>query len=78
MSNILSTFMRDDHRACDTKFADMENAVANNNWSKGKKLFEKFASDLLHHFDMESFIHGMTFLVGFIKNIMFILYLIKI
>ena len=58
---ILSTFMRDDHRACDTKFADMENAVANNNWSKGKKLFEKFASDLLHHFDMEEKVMFIAF-----------------
>ena len=51
--SILSTFMKDDHRACDAEFANMENAIADENWAEGKKLFEKFGSDLLHHFNIE-------------------------
>jgi len=50
---ILSTYMKDDHRACDEKFANMENEVADGNWTKAKELFENFASDLNHHFDIE-------------------------
>ena len=51
--SILSTFMKDDHRACDEEFANMENAIADDNWIEGKKLFDKFGSDLLHHFKIE-------------------------
>ena len=51
--SILSTFMKEDHRACDNKFADMENAIADDNWAEGKQLFEKFGGDLLHHFNIE-------------------------
>ncbi len=50
---ILSEYMKEDHRACDVKFANMENAIADDNWTEGKKLFEDFASDLIYHFDME-------------------------
>ncbi len=50
---ILSEFMKNDHRSCDAGFANMENAVADENWTNARKQFEKFASDLLHHFDME-------------------------
>jgi iron-sulfur cluster repair protein YtfE (RIC family) len=45
--------MKEDHRACDNEFANMENAIADDDWIEGKKLFEKFGGDLLHHFDME-------------------------
>jgi iron-sulfur cluster repair protein YtfE (RIC family) len=45
--------MKNDHRACDESFANMENAVADENWSEAKKLFESFGSDLIHHFDIE-------------------------
>ena len=51
--NILSSFMKEDHRACDNEFANMENAIADDNWVEGKKLFEKFSEDLIYHFDME-------------------------
>jgi hemerythrin-like domain-containing protein len=59
--NILSNFMKDGHRACDEEFADMENAIADDNWSEGNKLFEKFALDLLHHFDMEEKVMCIAF-----------------
>jgi len=58
---ILSTFMKDGHRACDAEFANMENAIADDNWNEGKKLFEKFASDLIHHFDMEEKVMFVAF-----------------
>jgi len=45
--------MKEDHRACDNKFANMENAIADDNWTEGSKLFENFGGDLLHHFDIE-------------------------
>ena len=51
--SILSTFMRDDHRSCDEQFANMENAVADENWSEASTKFEEFATDLLHHFEIE-------------------------
>jgi iron-sulfur cluster repair protein YtfE (RIC family) len=50
---ILSKFMKADHRACDDSFANMENAVADENWANASKVFESFASDLNHHFDIE-------------------------
>ena len=50
---VLSEYMKADHRACDAKFANMENAVADENWKEAKILFDKFGGDLVHHFDME-------------------------
>ncbi len=50
---VLSEFMKADHRACDEEFANMENAVADGDWDVASTKFEKFASDLLHHFDIE-------------------------
>jgi len=51
--SVIKEYMSADHRACDESFANMENAVHDENWSEAKKLFESFASDLLYHFDME-------------------------
>lgn len=31
----------------------MENAVASENWQEAEEKFNKFTTDLLHHFDME-------------------------
>ena len=50
---ILSSYMKADHRACDEAFANMENEVSDENWTNATKLFEAFASDLNHHFNME-------------------------
>jgi iron-sulfur cluster repair protein YtfE (RIC family) len=50
---ILSSYMKADHRACDEAFANMENEVSDENWANATKLFEAFASDLNHHFNME-------------------------
>jgi len=50
---VLSEYMKADHKSCDASFANMENAVADENWAEANKLFTSFASDLTHHFDME-------------------------
>jgi iron-sulfur cluster repair protein YtfE (RIC family) len=50
---ILSEYMKENHRDCDKEFADMENAVADENWVESSVKFEKFATDLIHHFDIE-------------------------
>lgn len=49
----ISTFLTQDHRACDEEFANMENEVAAENWEKANSKLIKFSEDLLHHFDME-------------------------
>jgi len=51
--NILSTYMTQDHRACDETFANMEQIVASENWSEAQKAFEKFSKEINHHFDLE-------------------------
>ena len=51
--SVIKEFMESDHRACDEAFANMENAVHEENWKEAKKLFDSFSSDLLYHFDME-------------------------
>lgn len=53
MSETISTYLTADHRACDEEFANMENAVASDDWALSSKLFEKFSCDLEHHFSME-------------------------
>lgn len=53
MSETISSFLTADHRACDEIFAEMENAVASDNWSDSEKKFDAFVTDLYHHFDME-------------------------
>lgn len=49
----ISSFLTQDHRACDEEFASMENAVASENWVDANSKLIKFSEDLLHHFDME-------------------------
>jgi len=53
MSENIKTFLTKDHRACDEEFANMENAVASDNWVEAKKKFDSFVEDLYGHFDME-------------------------
>ena len=49
----ISSFLTQDHRACDENFANMENEVAAENWEEANLKLIKFSNDLLHHFDME-------------------------
>ena len=51
--NTISSFLTNDHRACDNEFANLENTIASENWEESKTQFDKFSADLLHHFDME-------------------------
>lgn len=51
--NTISSFLTSDHRACDSEFANLENAIASQDWEEAKIQFDKFSADLLHHFDME-------------------------
>ena len=51
--NTISSFLTSDHRACDNEFANLENAIASQDWEEAKNQFEKFSLDLIHHFDME-------------------------
>lgn len=53
MSETISSYLTQDHRDCDQEFANMENAVASEDWAKAADLFSKFTADLEHHFDME-------------------------
>ena len=53
MSETISSYLTQDHRACDEEFANMENAVASEDWAKSEELFNKFSTDLEHHFTME-------------------------
>jgi hemerythrin-like domain-containing protein len=49
----ISSFLTSDHRACDEEFANLENAIASQDWEESQMQLEKFSSDLVHHFDME-------------------------
>ncbi len=51
--NTISSFLTTDHRACDEEFANLENAIASQDWEESQMQLEKFSSDLVHHFDME-------------------------
>ena len=53
MSETITTFLTKDHRACDEEFANLENTVADGDWSKSEKAFASFHSDMQHHFNME-------------------------
>jgi iron-sulfur cluster repair protein YtfE (RIC family) len=61
MAETISSFLTADHRACDEEFAQMENAVASNNWDLAQEKFNKFTTDLEHHFNMEEQIMFPTF-----------------
>lgn len=57
----ISTFLTADHRVCDDKFANLENAVAAKNWDDVKEKYDIFVQDLLHHFEMEETIFFPVF-----------------
>ena len=59
--NTISSFLTSDHRACDEEFANLENAVALDDWNDSQVKLNKFISDLLHHFDMEEKVMFPTF-----------------
>ncbi len=49
----ISSFLTQDHRACDEEFAALENAVAKDDWAEVENIYNKFSTDLISHFDME-------------------------
>ncbi len=58
---IISHYMKGEHRACDTHFADAEKAVIEGDFAKAQELFVKFAEDTLGHFAKEEEILFPTF-----------------
>jgi len=61
MNQNIKTFLTNDHRVCDEKFAIMETAVISNDWNEALKKFENFTNDLMCHFDMEEKVMFPTF-----------------
>ncbi|CAM3805625.1 hemerythrin domain-containing protein [Arcobacter cloacae] len=59
--NTISSFLTHDHRVCDELFANLENAVASMDWEEAENQFDKFSTDLLHHFEMEEKVMFPTF-----------------
>ncbi len=49
----ISQFMTQEHRDCDTEFAEAEQAAANGDWETAEEKFMKFANDTLRHFKRE-------------------------
>jgi len=50
---IISNYLRQEHRECDTYFAKAEEAVAHGKWEEAIKAFETFAHETLQHFKKE-------------------------
>ena len=50
---IISQFMTQEHRDCDTEFAAAEQAAANGDWADAEEKFMLFANDTLKHFKRE-------------------------
>ena len=50
---IISQFMTQEHRDCDTEFAAAEQAAANGNWQEVEEKFLAFSNDTLRHFKRE-------------------------
>jgi len=46
-------FMTDDHRRCDDVFAEVEQAVADGDWTGAGERFASFRNDVLSHFATE-------------------------
>jgi iron-sulfur cluster repair protein YtfE (RIC family) len=49
----IAEFMTEDHKACDYKFADAEEAALADDWSKAEAAFHAFRDDMARHFRME-------------------------
>ncbi len=50
---IISSYMKNEHRECDTLFAGAEEAVALGEWEVGEERFLAFANETLTHFKKE-------------------------
>ena len=50
---IISQFMTQEHRECDSAFATTEQAIAEKNWEEAEKTFLAFSNDTLKHFKRE-------------------------
>lgn len=49
----INAYMTQEHRKCDDKFAELENAIDKNNFEAGNALFKAFQEDMLLHFRQE-------------------------
>ncbi|MDX1593970.1 MAG: hemerythrin domain-containing protein [Gammaproteobacteria bacterium] len=49
----VTTYMTDDHRRCDTLFADLEAAVNDGDWDAASAGLEQFLDGMNHHFSIE-------------------------
>ena len=49
----ISQFMKQEHRDCDTEFAEAEQAAANADWAKAEEKFIAFSNITLTHFKRE-------------------------
>ncbi len=49
----IAEFMTDDHKACDYKFADAEEAALTGDWDKAEAAFNTFRDEMMRHFRME-------------------------
>ena len=50
---LISEYLTNEHRECDSYYADAEKAVSDGDWDKAKELFEKFRDCTLLHFRKE-------------------------
>ena len=50
---IISNYMKEEHRECDTLFAEAEKAIATENWEDANEKFLAFANETLTHFKKE-------------------------
>ncbi|KYJ86039.1 hemerythrin domain-containing protein [Sulfurovum riftiae] len=50
---IISQFMTQEHRDCDTEFAKAEQLAADGKWEEAEQAFLEFANDTLRHFKRE-------------------------
>jgi len=50
---IISQFMTQEHRDCDTEFAAAEQAAADGNWVEAEEKFLAFSNETLRHFKRE-------------------------
>ena len=49
----ISQYLTEEHRKCDTVYAEAEKAVVNEEWEKAKEMFEEFKGKTLLHFKKE-------------------------
>jgi len=49
----ISQFMTNEHRTCDSSFAEAEQAVANGAWEEAERAFLRFSNETLTHFKRE-------------------------